>query len=91
MKIVITCKMAPIGVRLNLKNFILISYAVSESSRKVSRGEGGIYPPGEIGLRSCLTSFYRQVLPKVTTYSDRANVVQIQCPQLFDDYKVKAQ
>ena len=42
-------------------------------------------------LRSCLTSFYRQVLPKVTTYSDRANVVQIQCPQLFDDYKVKAQ
>ena len=42
-------------------------------------------------LRSCLTSFYRQVLPKVTPYSDRANAVQIQCPQLFDDYKVKAQ
>ena len=42
-------------------------------------------------LRSYLTFFYRQVLPKVTTYSDRANVVQIQCPQLSDDYKVKAQ
>ena len=42
-------------------------------------------------LRSCLTSFHRQVLPKVTTYSDRANIVQIHCPQLFDDYKVKAQ
>ena len=26
---------------------------------------------------------------KVTTYSEGANVVQIQCLQLFDDYKVK--
>ena len=42
-------------------------------------------------LRSCLTSFYSKALPKVTTYSDRENVVEIQCPQLFDDYKVKAQ
>ena len=40
-------------------------------------------------LRSCLTSFYKQVLPKVTTYSDRANIVQILSLQLFDDYKVK--
>ena len=35
--------------------------------------------------------FYRQGLPKVTTYSDKANVVQIHCLQLFDDYEVKAQ
>ena len=43
----------PISVRLNLKNFILISYAALELLRKVSQG-GGIRPPppGEIGLRS---------------------------------------
>ena len=41
------CKMTPISVRLNLKNFILISFAVLELLRKV-----GIRPPppGEIGL-----------------------------------------
>ena len=33
------CKMTPIGVRLNLKNFILISFAVMELLRKLSRGE----------------------------------------------------
>ena len=44
------CKMTPISVRLNLKNFILISCAVLELLRKVSQG-GGIRPgPGEIGL-----------------------------------------
>ena len=41
-------------------------------------------------LKSCLTSFYGQVLPKVTKYSDWANIVQIQCLQLFNDHKVKA-
>ena len=45
MRIVVTCKMTPIGIRLNLKNFISISYAVSELSRKVSQGGGGIPPP----------------------------------------------
>ena len=45
------CRMTLISVRLNLKNFILISCAVLELLRKVSRG-GGICPPpqGEIGL-----------------------------------------
>ena len=57
MRIVITCKMTPIGVRLNLKNFILISYAVSELLRKVSQGGGIRPPPGEIGLRHVLTKF----------------------------------
>ena len=38
-------KMTPISVRLNLKNFILISCAVLELLRKVSQGGGG-----EIGL-----------------------------------------
>ena len=36
MRIVIMCKMTPISVRLNLKNFILISCAVLELLRKVS-------------------------------------------------------
>ena len=44
MRIVIMCKMTPIGVKLNLKNFILISFAVLELLRKVSQG-GGIPPP----------------------------------------------
>ena len=46
------CKMAPRSVRLNLKNFILISCAVLELLRKVSRGAES---PGEIGLM-CLTT-----------------------------------
>ena len=50
MRIVIMCKMTPISVRLNLQNFILISFAVLELLRKVSQGGGGI-PPAEIGLR----------------------------------------
>ena len=51
-KIVVMCKMTPISVRLNLKNFILMSCAVLELLRKVSQG-GGICPPppGEIGLK----------------------------------------
>ena len=49
MRIVIMYKMTPISVRLNLKNFILISCAVLELLRKVSQG-GGIRPHGEIGL-----------------------------------------
>ena len=44
------CKMTPISVRLNLKNFILISFAVLELLRKVSQG-GRNPPPGEIGLK----------------------------------------
>ena len=51
MRIVIMCKMTPISVRLNLKNFIWISCAVLELLRKVSQG-GQNLPPGEIGLRS---------------------------------------
>ena len=43
------CKMTPISVRLNLKNFILISCAVLELLRKVFRGADS--PPGEIGLK----------------------------------------
>ena len=44
--------MTLIGVRLNLKNFILISCAVMELLRKVSRGGGGgeAAPSGEIRL-----------------------------------------
>ena len=47
------CKMTSISLRLNLKNFILISFAILELLRKVSQGGGGgIGPPtGEIGLR----------------------------------------
>ena len=48
-RIVVMCKMTPVSVRLNLKNFILISCAVLELLRKVSQ-EGGISLPGEIGL-----------------------------------------
>ena len=43
MRIVITYKMTPIGVRINFRNFIVISYAVSELLRKVS--QGGRNPP----------------------------------------------
>ena len=51
MRIVIMCKMTPISVRLNLKNFILISCALLELLRKVSRGGGqNPPPPGEIGI-----------------------------------------
>ena len=49
MRIVIICKMTPISVRLNLKNFILISCAVLELLREVSQGAESA-PPGEIGL-----------------------------------------
>ena len=45
------CKMTPISVGVNLKNFILISCAVLELLRKVSQGGGIRPPPGEIGLR----------------------------------------
>ena len=48
MGIVIMCKMTPIGLRLNLKNFILLFCAVLEFSRKVS--QGGESAPPEIGL-----------------------------------------
>ena len=41
------CKMTPINVRLNLKNFILISCVVLELLREVSQG---VQSPGEIGL-----------------------------------------
>ena len=44
------CEMTPISVRLNLKNFILISCAVLELLRKVSQGGRNPPPPGEIGL-----------------------------------------
>ena len=44
------CKMILISVGLNLENFILISCAVLELLRKVSRGGGIRPPPGEIGL-----------------------------------------
>ena len=57
------CKMTPIGVRLNLKNFILISCGVTELLRKASPGER-IPPsplPGEIGLIKL-----SDVLPSVT-------------------------
>ena len=47
MRIFTICKMTPIGVRLNLKNFFLISCGVTQLSRKVSRGGGG-----ERGIRS---------------------------------------
>ena len=52
MRTVIMFKMTLIGVRLNLKNFILISCAVLELLRKVSRGNP---PPGETGeISLCL-------------------------------------
>ena len=41
----------PIGVRLNLKDFILISCAVMELLRKVSQGAESAPPPGEMGLK----------------------------------------
>ena len=44
------CIMTLIKVGLNLANFILISCAVLELLRKVSRGAESA-PPGEIGLR----------------------------------------
>ena len=46
MRIATMCKMTPIGARLNLKSFILISCGVMELSRKVSEGGGrGRNPP----------------------------------------------
>ena len=51
MRVVIMCKMTPISVRLNLKNFILISCAVLELLRKVSQGGEISPPPGETGSR----------------------------------------
>ena len=51
MRIFIMCKMIPISVRLDLKNFILISCAVLELLRKVSQGGRIRPPPGEMGLK----------------------------------------
>ena len=45
MRIVILCKMTPISIRLNLKNFTLISCAVLELLRKVSWGGNPPPPP----------------------------------------------
>ena len=42
------CKMTPIGVRLNLKNFILISCTVMELLKKVSRGAESALPPPKV-------------------------------------------
>ena len=53
MRIVIMCKMTSRRVRLNLKNFILISCAILELLRKCS--EEAESPPGKIGLRKHLT------------------------------------
>ena len=51
MRIVIMCKMTPISVRLNLKIFLLISFAVLELLKKVSQGRRNPPPPpGEIAL-----------------------------------------
>ena len=54
MRTVSMCKMTPIGVRLDLKNFILISCAVLELLKK--GGGGGVirYETGdnEIGLKN---------------------------------------
>ena len=61
-------KMTPIGVRLNLKNFILISFADLELLRKVSQGGGGrnpIPPPGEIGLNKLYKIFTLLIYYKV--------------------------
>ena len=69
MRSLIMCKMIPISVGLNLKNFILISCAVLKLSKKVSQG-GRIRPPppGKIGLRDSYLSsrwvrfsFYRKI------------------------------
>ena len=45
MRVVVMCKMTPIRVRLNLKNFILISCAILELLRKVSQGAESAPPP----------------------------------------------
>ena len=47
------CKVTPIGVKLNLTNFTLISCGVMELLRKVSQEEG--IPPGEVGLKQHLS------------------------------------
>ena len=62
MRIVIMCKMTPISVRLNWKNFILISYAVLELLRKVSQGVESAPLPGEIGLMDSNRKFLREHL-----------------------------
>ena len=50
MKIVIMCKMTPIGIKLNLKNVILIFFTVMELLRKVSQRGEIRHPPGGVGL-----------------------------------------
>ena len=56
----VICKMTPIGVRLNLKIFILISCAVTELLRKVSRGGRGAEPapPGADRVKNSTTTQY---------------------------------
>ena len=50
------CKMTLISVRLNLKNFTLISLAVLELLRKISQGQNppSPPPPGKIGLNGLI-------------------------------------
>ena len=46
------CRITPKGVRVNLKNFVLISCGVMVLLRKVSQGERSPSPvPGEIRLK----------------------------------------
>ena len=88
MRIVIMCKMSPISVRLNLKNFILISCAVLELSRKVSqRGRNPPPPPpGEIGLK-CLNYNRRPNNSKSTSKYDKCKT-DIDIQKNLDTVKV---
>ena len=73
MRIVIICKMTPISVRLNLKNFILISCAVLELLRKVSQGGRNPPPPGEIGLIIVNSSIRNEVDEQSYYQEDNSN------------------
>ena len=77
MRIVIMWKMTPISVRLNLKNFILISCAILELLRKVS--QGGICPsPGEIGLTLPSYVSYIQPISFLVQFSEGSSSVLLQ-------------
>ena len=65
MRIVTMCKMTPKGVRLNMKNFIVLSCGVTELLRKVSQGRNPPPPPGEVRLRS-----FENIVTKLSNVSN---------------------
>ena len=76
MRIITKCNMTPRGVKLNFKNFILISCGVTELLKKVFQwgAESAPTPPGEVGLTKDSHSFLSNTRSKNNLPGDTLNL-----------------